>query len=282
MSDQTTSSLSEIPFRQRFVGKVAFITGAARGQGRAHAVRLASEGAQIIALDSCSEFASTAYDGASTADLDETVRLVEGVGGRIVARVADVRDFDGLSAVLNEGIETFGRLDLVVANAGICSGANSWEISAEKWQETIDVNLTGVFHTAKAAIPHLISQGEGGSMVFTSSVSGLKGTPFNGHYVASKWGVTGLAQTMALELASHNIRVNSVHPAGVDTGMKVVDMFHYLEQHAQTLAPVYMTSLPAQIAQPEDIADAVAYLLSDEARYITGTALPVDLGNVMR
>ncbi len=130
-----------------------------------------------------------------------------------------MRDFDGLAAALNAGIERFGRLDVVVANAGVCSGKLSWEITAEEWQETVDINLGGVFNTAKAAIPFLIEQGEGGSLVFTSSVSGLKGTPFNAHYVASKHGVTGLAKTMANELGAHKIRVNTVHPAGVATGM---------------------------------------------------------------
>ncbi len=267
----------------RFAGKVAFITGAARGQGRAEAVKFAREGADIIAVDICADFASTPYPGATRADLDETVRLVEEAGGKIAATVADVRDYAGLSAALQAGVEQFGRLDIVIANAGICSGRMSWEISAEQWQETIDVNLTGTFNTAKAAIPHLLEQGEGGSIVFTSSVSGLKGTPFTAHYTATKHGITGLAKTMANELGEHRIRVNTIHPAGVETGMNMsADMGPLFAEHAHTLAPIYMNSLPYAIAQPEEIADVVAWVCSDEAKYMTGVQVPVDIGNLNR
>ena len=266
----------------RFVGKVAFITGAARGQGRAEAVRLASEGADIIAIDACADFDSTAYDGATEADLAETVAQVESQGRKIVATKTDVRDFAAVSEALATGIAALGRLDVVVANAGICSGAMSWEITPEQWQETLDVNLTGVFHTCKAAIPHLIEQGEGGSIVITSSVAGLRGLPFLGHYVASKHGVTGLAKTLAVELGAHNIRVNTVHPNGVDTGMQVNDMHALVQEYATTLAPIFMGSLPDQISRPEDIANAVAWLASDEARHVTGIQLPVDLGTLIR
>ncbi|WP_336085568.1 mycofactocin-coupled SDR family oxidoreductase [Nocardia sp. SSK8] len=267
---------------RRYEGKVAFITGAARGQGRAEAVRFAEEGANIIAIDACAEFASTPYPGATEADLAETVRLVEAAGGKIVASKADVRDFDALAAALAAGIEQLGRLDVVVANAGICSAALSWEITAEQWQETVDVNLTGVFHTAKAAVPHLIAQGEGGAMVFISSVSGLKGTPFTGHYVATKHAITGLAKTMANELGEHRIRVNTVHPAGVATGMQLLDMGPLLERYATTLAPIFMNALPTYITEPTDIAAAVAWLCSDEAVHVTGAQIPVDMGNLNR
>ncbi len=267
----------------RYAGKVAFITGAARGQGRAEAVRFASEGADIIAVDICAEFASTPYPGSTREDLDETVRLVEEAGGKIVATVADTRDFDGLSAALKAGTDTFGRLDVVIANAGICSGRLSWEISAEDWQETIDVNLTGTFNTAKAAIPYLIEQGEGGAILFTSSVSGLKGTPFTAHYTATKFAITGMAKTMANELGEHKIRVNTVHPAGVDTGMNMAqDMQPLFERYAHTLAPIYMNTLPYAIAQPEEIAAVVAWVCSDEAKYLTGVEVPVDFGNLNR
>ncbi|AHK29667.1 2-hydroxycyclohexanecarboxyl-CoA dehydrogenase [Rhodococcus opacus PD630] len=266
----------------RFENKVVFVTGAARGQGRAEAVRFASEGADVIAIDACTEFASTAYPGATRDDLAETVRLVESRGRRIVAAAADVRDFDGLSRALADGIEQLGRLDVVIANAGICSGALSWEITAEQWQETVDVNLTGTFHTAKAAVPYLIEQGEGGAVVFTSSVSGLKGTPFTGHYVATKHGITGLAKTMANELGEHRIRVNTVHPAGVDTGMKVRDLHPLIARYASTLGSIYQNSLPYRITQPEDVAAVVAWVCSDEAKYITGAQIPVDLGNLIR
>ncbi|MFE3545297.1 mycofactocin-coupled SDR family oxidoreductase [Nocardia sp. NPDC059177] len=267
---------------RRYEGKVAFITGAARGQGRSEAVRLAEEGASIIAIDVCADFASTTYAGATEEDLAETVRLVEAAGGKIVASKADVRDFDALSAALHAGIAQFGRLDVVVANAGICSGAMSWEITAEQWQETIDVNLTGVFHTAKAAIPYLIEQGEGGAIVFTSSVAGLKGMPFTGHYVATKHAITGLAKTMANELGEYSIRVNTVHPAGVATGMNMVELGPLFEKHAATLAPIFMNALPTYLTDPGDIAAAVAWLCSDEAGQVTGAQIPVDMGNLNR
>ncbi|NLU65332.1 mycofactocin-coupled SDR family oxidoreductase [Rhodococcus sp. HNM0563] len=266
----------------RFESKVVFITGAARGQGRAEAVRFAQEGADIIAVDACSEFSSTAYAGATRDDLDETVRLVEATGRRIVATVADVRDFDSLSQALAAGVETFGRLDVVIANAGICSGGLSWEISLEQWKETVDVNLTGVFHTAKAAVPHLLATGDGGSIVFTSSVSGIKGTPFTGHYAATKHGIVGLAKTMANELGEHRIRVNTVHPAGVETGMTVSDLHPLIAKYASTLGPIYMNSLPYQILQADDVASVVAWVCSDEAKYITGAQVPIDLGNLIR
>src|ERR1700722_7569070 len=167
---------------QRLSGKVAFITGAARGQGRAEAVRLAAEGADIIAVDRCDQPTSTSYEGATEADLAETVRLVEALDRRIIATKTDVRDLPGLSEAVRAGVAEFGRLDIVVANAGICSGAMSWEISPEQWQETIDTNLTGVFYTAKATLPTIIDQGSGGSVVIVSSVAGLRGLPFLAHY----------------------------------------------------------------------------------------------------
>lgn len=266
----------------RFDGKVVFITGAARGQGRAEAVRFASEGADVIALDACTTFASTPYEGATDADLDETVRLVEAQGRKIVATKADVRDFDAVTAALTAGLDVFGRLDHVVANAGICSAALSWEIGLEQWRETIDVNLTGVFHTCKAAIPTLIEQGQGGAIVVTSSVSALKGAPFVGHYVASKAGIAGLTRTMANELGMHRIRVNSVHPYGVNTGMIMSDMLPLLERFSDTLAPAFMASLPYGFSEPEDVANVVAFLCSDEAHHITGINMPIDLGNAAR
>lgn len=268
---------------QRFAGKVAFITGAARGQGRAEAVKFATEGADIIAVDACAPFQSTSYDPATEEDLAETVRQVEATGAKIIARKVDVRDFDALSAALAEGTDAFGRLDIVIANAGVCSGALSWEVTAEQWQETIDINLTGTFNTAKAAIPYLIEQGQGGSIVFTSSVSGLKGTPFTGHYAASKHGVTGLAKTMANELGEYKIRVNTIHPAGVETGMNMAaDMQPLFARFAHTLAPIFMNSLPYAITQADEIADVVAWLCSDEAKYLTGVQVPIDIGNLNR
>jgi SDR family mycofactocin-dependent oxidoreductase len=269
-------------FPQRQAGKVAFITGAARGQGRAEAVRLAAEGADIIAVDLCRTASSTAYEGSTPEDLAETVKLVEALDRRIIATQADVRDFEALSTAVREGVAALGRLDVVVANAGICSAAMSWEITVEQWRETIDTNLTGVFHTAKATVPILIEQGTGGSIIITSSVAGLRGLPFLGHYAASKHGVVGLAKTMANELGSHNIRVNTIHPNGVATGMRVSDMVPFFEKYAATLGPIFMGALPDPISQPEDIANAVAWLASDEARHVTGIQLPIDLGTLVR
>jgi SDR family mycofactocin-dependent oxidoreductase len=269
-------------YRQRLQGKVAFITGAARGQGRAEAVRLAAEGADIIAIDVCTSAQSTSYPGSTPADLAETARLVEALDRRIIATQADVRDFDAVSAAVNQGVAALGRLDIVVANAGICSAAMSWQISLEQWHETIDTNLTGVFHTAKATVPIMIEQATGGSIIITSSVAGLRGHPFLGHYAASKHGVVGLAKTMAVELGQHNIRVNTIHPHGVQTGMTVNDMHALIEQHATTLAPIFMGTLPDPVSQPEDIADAVAWLASPESRHVTGIQLPIDLGTLLR
>jgi SDR family mycofactocin-dependent oxidoreductase len=266
----------------RLAGKVALITGAARGQGRAEAVRLAAEGADIIAIDNCATATSTAYPGATEEDLAETARLVEKQDRRIVARKADIRDLDALSAVVEEGVAELGRLDIVVANAGICSAGMSWEISVEQWKETIDTNLTGTFYTMKATVPVLLEQGTGGSIIITSSVAGLRGMPFLGAYAASKHGIVGLAKTMANELGQHNIRVNTVHPHGVATGMAVPDMMGLVQQHAATLGPIFMGALPDPISQPEDIAHAVAWLASDEARHVTGIQLPVDLGTLLR
>ncbi|MGA9873027.1 MAG: mycofactocin-coupled SDR family oxidoreductase [Rhodococcus sp. (in: high G+C Gram-positive bacteria)] len=267
---------------RRFEGKVAFITGAARGQGRAEAVRLASEGADIIAIDICDEFESTSYPGATPADLAETVAAVEAHGRRIVASQTDVRDFDAVSAALEGGVAELGRLDVVIANAGICSAAMSWKITPQQWRETLDVNLTGTFFTVKAAVPILLEQGTGGAIVMTSSVAGLRGLPFLAHYAASKHGTVGLCRSMANELGQYGIRVNTVHPHGVATGMQPNEMMELIGEHGATLGPIFMGSLPDPVSEPEDIAAAVAWLASDEARHVTGIQLPVDLGTLTR
>ncbi|OBY31614.1 mycofactocin-coupled SDR family oxidoreductase [Mycolicibacter kumamotonensis] len=263
-------------------GKVAFITGAARGQGRAHALRLAADGADIIAVDLCDQIASVPYPMATHEDLAATVKLVEDTGARIVAATADVRDQSTLTAALQGGIDAFGRLDIVVANAGIAPMA-----AADGWRDVIDVNLTGVYHTIEAAIPALNAHHDGGSIVLISSVAGLAG--IGSHeagaigYTAAKHGLVGLMRVYANLLAPQNIRVNSVHPAGVDTPM--VNNEHTREWladlTARTGAPPDMgNALPVQVLQPDDIANAVAWLVSDAARYITGIALPVDAGFV--
>ena len=264
-------------------GKVAFITGAARGQGRAEAVRLAADGADVIAVDICDQIASVPYPMATPDDLADTVKLVEDAGARIVARQADVRDQAALANALRAGLDELGRLDIVVANAGIAPML----AGAEGWRDVIDVNLTGVHNTVEVAIPTMVEQRAGGSIVLTSSVAGLVGIggadAGSVGYTAAKHGVVGLMRAYANHLAPHRIRVNSVHPAGVNTPMIDNDFVrHWLEQVvADTDAPVDMgNALPVQVLEPEDIAAAVAWLVSDEARYITGVALPVDAGFV--
>ncbi|MFB4317004.1 mycofactocin-coupled SDR family oxidoreductase [Actinomadura sp. 21ATH] len=266
----------------RLAGKVAFITGAARGQGRAEAVRLAAEGADIIAVDIAGP-ASTyvKYEPATEAELAETAKLVEEQGRRAVARNVDVRDLAGLEAVVRDGVAELGRLDIVVANAGIMNYGRTWELTEEQWQDLIDVNLTGVWKTVKAAVPTLIEQGQGGSVIIISSVAGEKGLPFLAHYASSKHGVVGLAKTLANELGEYDIRVNTIHPHGVRTGMTDTSLHTYIEE-SPMLGPIYMPALPYQMVEPEDIAGVVAFLASDEGRYITGDQVRVDLGAINR
>jgi SDR family mycofactocin-dependent oxidoreductase len=266
-------------------GKVAFITGVARGQGRSHAVRLAADGAAIIGVDICADIPSNGYPMASRAELDETVALVEAKGGKMVASVADVRDFGQLKAALDAGVEQFGRLDIVLANAGIATMAFrelTDEEDLEQWTDVLNVNLVGAFHTAKAAIPHLIAGGQGGSIVLTSSTAGLRG--FGGlqggglGYAASKHGIVGLMRTLANALASHSIRVNTVHPTAVNTMMAVNPaMLSFLENYPDG-GPHLQNPMPVELLEPEDISAAIAYLVSDEAKYVTGVTFPVDAG----
>ncbi|HEY6426446.1 MAG TPA: mycofactocin-coupled SDR family oxidoreductase [Acidimicrobiales bacterium] len=266
-------------------GKVAFITGAARGQGRAHAVRLAREGADIIALDICADIETMDYPNACPADLQETVALVEAEGRHIVASLADVRDFDAVAAALRSGFDVLGRLDIVIANAGIIRLGPEVDPIAE-WRDVIGVNLTGVFHTVRAAIPLLIEGGNGGSIVLTSSTAGLKGTGTSRAggqaYTAAKRGLVGLMQVLALDLAPQMIRVNTIHPTGVATGMI---MNEAMQQRLAANDPgitAMQNALPIEVLMPEDIAGAVAWLVSDEARFITGVALPLDAGFSIR
>jgi SDR family mycofactocin-dependent oxidoreductase len=269
------------PVGRRFVGKVALITGAARGQGRAEAVRLAAEGADIIAVDICRTLDTTQYAGPTREDLAETVALVEKHDRRIIAREVDIREFDALAAAVRDGVAELGGLDVVVANAGMTTAAPIWEIDADHWRESIDINLTGAFHTAKVTVPIMIEQARGGAVVFTGSVAGMRGLPFLGAYVAAKHGVVGLAKTLANELAEHRIRVNTVIPHGVDTDLRVPELFGFLES-APHHGPLYAPSLPDATSTVDDIAAAVAWLASDEARHVTGIQLPVDLGRTNR
>jgi SDR family mycofactocin-dependent oxidoreductase len=275
----------------RVAGKVAFITGAARGQGRSHAIRLAQEGADIIAVDILEDVPGIPYAGATEADLAETVKQVESLDRRIVASKADVRDYAALKAAVDDGVAQLGRLDIVSANAGIgTSPHHAWEIDDVTWQTMIDINLTGVFHTAKAAIPHLIAGGNGGSIILTSSAAGLQAYENIAHYVSAKHGVVGLMRTLALELAPYMIRVNSLHPTQVDTPMiqneATYKLFRPDLEHPtrEDFAPASQSvnALPIPWVEPVDISNAVLFLASDEGRYITGVTLPVDAGTVIK
>jgi (+)-trans-carveol dehydrogenase len=272
-------------------GKVAFVTGAARGQGRAHAVKLASEGADIVAVDLLGDIATTFYALATPDDLDHTVKLVEETGRRIVARQADVRDQAALDAAVAAGVETFGRLDVVAANAGIATTmAKTWELTDDEWNDVVDVNLTGVWRTVKAAVPAMLAAGNGGSIVLTSSLAGLKGYSNIAGYVAAKHGVNGLMRTLANELGPHGIRVNSVCPGLVHTDMMMnqptYDVFRPELEHPtkEDATEVFrsMQVLPIDWLEARDVSEVIAWLASDQARYITGAAIPVDGGQIGR
>lgn len=274
----------------RVAGKVAFITGAARGQGRSHAVRLAEEGADIIAVDVCGPVGDTGrfYPPATAEDLAETARLVESAGRRIVTYTADVRDHDALADGLDAAVAQLGRLDIVAANAGIFQfGAEVPDISTTDWRDVIDVNITGVFHTCKAAIPHLVAGGRGGSVVITSSDAGVKGFANFGHYVTSKHAVIGLMRSLTLEVARHSIRVNVVAPTNCNTDMiRNEAVYRLFRPDLQTVtdaqfaeASATLLALPQPWVEPIDVSNALLFLASDEARFITGVTLPVDGGS---
>jgi SDR family mycofactocin-dependent oxidoreductase len=266
-------------------GKVAFITGAARGQGRAHAVRLAADGADIVALDICRDIDSIDYPNASPEDLDETAKLVEKEGRRIVARQADVRDADAVEQVVADGLAEFGRLDIVIANAGVIRLGSGGD-RRQTFRDIIDVNLIGVWNTVEAAVRSLIDGGRGGSIVLTSSSAGLKGTGTDRAggqaYTAAKRGLVGLMQVWANEFAQYSIRVNTIHPTGVATGMVMNETMGKLLEANDTAVAAMQNALPIPILMPEDIANAVAFLVSDEAKFITGTAWPLDAGFAVR
>jgi SDR family mycofactocin-dependent oxidoreductase len=275
----------------RLEGKVAFITGAARGQGRSHAVRLAQEGADIIAIDACEDQPNMPYPGATEQDLDETVRQVEALDRRIVAEKADVRSFEQLKSVVDKGVADLGRLDIVSANAGIgVSPTLAEDLSEEVWSDMLDVNLSGVWRSAKVAIPHIRAGGRGGCIVLTSSAAGLQAYPNAAHYVSAKHGVVGLMRTLALELAPDMIRVNSIHPTQVDTDMimneATMRLFRPDLEHPtrEDFAPASqsMNALPIPWVESVDISNALVFLASDEGRYVTGVALPVDAGAVIK
>ena len=267
-------------------GKVAFITGAARGQGRAHAVRLATEGADIVISDVCAAVETNAVSAATLEDLNTTAKLVEETGRKVISRAVDVRDLAALESLAADAYGELGRIDVVVANAGILSWGPVLDLTTEQWRAILDVNLLGVFHTVKATAPYLISGGRGGAIVLTSSSSALKGVPFIAHYAAAKAGVVGLMQVLANELGEHGIRVNSIHPIGVATAMAGEETagLHalYGSGPGAALVSVFDTALPKERITAEDIAGVVAFLVSDDARHLTGVQVPIDQGNRIR
>ncbi|MBV8180176.1 MAG: mycofactocin-coupled SDR family oxidoreductase [Mycobacterium sp.] len=262
-------------------GRMAFITGAARGQGRAHAIRLAREGADIIALDICSPVSdSISYPAATPEDLADTVRAVEAEGRKVLAREVDIRDDAALRQLVSDGVEQFGRLDILVANAGVLSWGRLWELTDEQWDAVVGVNLTGTWRTLRAVIPAMIEAGNGGSIVVVSSSAGLKATPGNGHYSASKHGLVGLTNTLAIELGEFGIRVNSIHPYSVDTPMIEPDlMTQVFKEH-----PHYRHSFGPMPLQPngfmaaDEVANVVVWLAGDGSGTLTGAQIPVDKG----
>lgn len=274
---------------KRFEGKVVFITGVARGQGRSHAVRFAEEGADVIGIDICRPVETTRYPGATPEDLEETVRLVKEAGGQIRAFEADVRDSDSLVSALNTGVREFGRLDVVVANAGIAGLGYADKLDEDEWSEMIDVNLNGVWRTCKAALPHILAAGNGGSIIMTSSGAGLSVTTGLSHYISAKHGMLGLMRSLALEFGPQKIRVNSVHPSNVDTDMLHNDLYYDVflpgddEPTREKVWNALKARHPLDIGwiEPADVTNAVLFLASDEARYITGAALPVDGGRLL-
>jgi SDR family mycofactocin-dependent oxidoreductase len=277
---------------RNFQGKVAFITGVARGQGRSHAVALAKEGASIIGIDNLAGFKSITYAPATDADLQETISQVEAVGGKIVATKVDVRDYVGVETALKDGVDVLGgRLDIVSANAGVFAFGNEIVDTPEyEWDEVVDIDLKGVFNTVKAAGKLMIEAGNGGSIIITSSVAGIKGMQNLSAYSSAKHGIVGLMKTAALELGRHHIRVNTLHPTGVRTEMVLNDALYKLflpaeenptqEQFDELFTQMHPIPVPG--IESEDVTDALLFLASDQARYVTGTQLKVDAGYTLR
>ncbi len=266
----------------RVSGRVALVTGAGRGQGRNHSVRLAREGADIIAVDRCADLDDIPYPMATPADLEETARLVAAAGARVVTAQADVRDADALAAAVTDGVRRLGRLDIAVANAGVCTVQRWDEVTPAVWDAVLGVNLSGAWNTCVASIPHLLQAGAG-SLILISSVAGLKGQPFLAPYVASKHGMVGVMRMLANELASGSIRVNSIHPTGVDTPMLagLVGLSERIESDPGT-GSVFLNSLPVNVLTPDDVSEAVLYLASAESRFVTGLTMTVDAGSSAR
>jgi SDR family mycofactocin-dependent oxidoreductase len=264
----------------RVEGKRVLITGAARGMGRSHAVRLAEEGADLILVDICESLPELEYPLATREDLEETTRLAEKHGGRVLTHVVDVRDAVALAKVVNDSVGELGGLDAAVANAGVLT-VGTWDQTTQAhWRTVLDVNLIGTWNTCAAAIPHLVERG--GSLVNISSAAGLKGTPLHLPYTASKHGVVGLSRALANELAAQSIRVNTVHPTGVETGMQPTSLHALLGEQRPDLVPIFLNALPAVMAEADDISNAVLFLVSDESRFVTGLEFKVDAGVTIR
>jgi len=273
-------------------GKVALVTGAGRGQGRSHALRLAAEGADVIAVDVAANSVETiSYALASEADLDSTVKEVESMGRRAVKAVADVRSLSELQQAADTGLSELGKIDIVCANAGIGSWAVAWEMTEQQWKDMIDINLTGVFNTVRATLPSMVERGEGGSVVLTSSTAGLRAYANTAHYTAAKHGVIGLMKVLAQEAGPHRIRVNAVCPTTVRTPLVINDAtFDLFAPHIENPteddvrgAFEGLNILPGVAwVEPSDVSDAVLFLCSDAAKFITGVALPIDAGNIIK
>lgn len=262
-------------------GRVAYVTGAARGQGRSHCVRLARAGADVVALDACTPVAAhNGYPPSTPEDLAETVRLVENEGRKVLAAEVDVRDAAGQQRVVADAVAQFGRLDIVVANAGVLNWGRLWEISAEQWQETVDTNLTGVFNTIRACVPAMIEAGNGGSIINISSAAGIKAVPGCGHYCATKFGVVGLTNSLAVELGPYGIRVNSVHPYGTDTPMgNDTAMYQMFADHQTYIHSFSPGALPTDsLADPGLVSDIVLWLAGDESSLVTAAQIPAEKG----
>jgi len=272
-------------------GKVAFISGIARGQGRSHALRLAGEGADIIGVDICHDIAAMDYPNATPADLAETTKLIEQLDRRVITSEADVRDFDAVRHAIDSGVAELGRLDIVLSNAGIVRLHADTDDPGQLWRDIVGTNLTGGFHVVSAAVPHLIAGGRGGVIVFTGSTAGVRPVANPGvgalAYTASKWGLVGVCKQLAATLAQHSIRVNIVHPTGVASGMTMNAAMAELAEQAMAGGDAngmaaMQNAMPVQILQPADISDAIAFLVSDQAKWITGVSLPVDAGFSIR
>jgi len=273
-------------------GKVALVTGAGRGQGRSHALKLASEGADVIAVDiGGGQVETIPYELASEAELDVTVKEIEGIGRRAVKAVADVRSLSDLQAAVDAGLSELGKIDIVCANAGIGSWGVAWEMTEQQWKDMIDINLTGVFNTTRAALPSMVARGEGGSVVLTSSTAGLRAYANTAHYTAAKHGVIGLMKVLAQEAGAHRIRVNAVCPTTVRTPLVINDAtFELFAPHLENPSEddvrepfEGLNILPGTAwIEPEDVSDAVLFLCSDAAKFITGVALPIDAGNIVK